>query len=66
MFTLLPLLTGVGREQHGQILRQAAQLIEAGELKPLMDPRTFTLENAESAHELLKSGAAEGRLVIEV
>ncbi|MEX3777239.1 zinc-dependent alcohol dehydrogenase family protein [Pseudomonas sp. MYb118] len=66
VFTLLPLLTGVGREQHGQILRQAAQLIEAGKLKPMMDARTFTLENAESAHELLVSGAAQGRLVIEV
>lgn len=66
VFTLLPLLTGVGREQHGQILRQAAQLIEAGKLKPMMDARTFTLENAESAHELLISGAAQGRLVIEV
>lgn len=66
VFTLLPLLTGVGRERHGEILRQAAQLIEAGHLKPLMDARSFTLENAEAAHGLLVLRAAQGRLVIEI
>jgi NADPH:quinone reductase-like Zn-dependent oxidoreductase len=66
VFTLLPLLTGVGREHHGQILREATRLIEAGSLRPLMDPRAFTLETAESAHELLVSGAAQGRLVVDI
>ncbi|TPG87802.1 quinone oxidoreductase [Pseudomonas caspiana] len=66
VFTLLPLLTGKGREHHGEILREAAQLIEAGQLKPLLDPRQFTLETAEAAHELLVSGAAQGRLVVEI
>jgi NADPH:quinone reductase-like Zn-dependent oxidoreductase len=66
VFTLLPLLTGKGLEHHGQILREAAQLIEAGKLKPLVDPRHFTLQNAEAAHELLMSGAAQGRLVVEI
>jgi len=66
VFTLLPLLTGEGREHHGEILRQAAGLIEAGKLKPILDPRRFNLQNAETAHELLQSGAAQGRLVIEI
>jgi NADPH:quinone reductase-like Zn-dependent oxidoreductase len=66
VFTLLPLLTGKGREHHGEILREAAQLIEAGQLKPLLDPRQFTLQTAEAAHELLVSGAAHGRLVVEI
>ncbi|KQV16174.1 quinone oxidoreductase [Pseudomonas sp. Root329] len=66
VFTLLPLLTGKGREHHGEILREAAQLIEAGQLKPLLDPRQFTLQTAEAAHELLDSGAAQGRLVVEI
>ena len=66
VFTLLPLLTGKGREHHGEILREAAQLIEAGQLKPLLDPRQFTLQTAEAAHELLVSGAAQGRLVVEI
>ena len=66
VFTLLPLLTGNGREYHGEILREAAQLIEAGQLKPLLDSRHFTLHSAEAAHELLVSGAAQGRLVVEI
>lgn len=66
VFTLLPLLTGKGREHHGAILREAARLIEAGKLQPIVDPHRFTLETAETAHELLLSGAAQGRLVIEI
>ncbi|RBH55196.1 MULTISPECIES: zinc-dependent alcohol dehydrogenase family protein [Pseudomonas] len=66
VFTLLPLLTGHGREHHGQILAQAARLIDAGQLKPLLDPRRFTLQTAEEAYTLLAGGAAQGRLVIEI
>ncbi|MGY2342283.1 zinc-dependent alcohol dehydrogenase family protein [Pseudomonas sp. SDO5532_S415] len=66
VFTLLPLLTGHGREHHGEILREAASLIEAGRLTPMLDPRRFTLQTAEVALGLLLSGAAQGRLVIEV
>lgn len=66
VFTLLPLLTGKGREHHGEILREVTQLIEAGQLQPLLDPHTFTLETAEAAHALLASRAAKGRLVVEI
>jgi NADPH:quinone reductase-like Zn-dependent oxidoreductase len=66
VFTLLPLLTGQGCEHHGDILREASRLIEAGRLKPILDPHRFTLQTVESAHELLLSGAAQGRLVIEI
>jgi len=66
VFTLLPLLTGNGREHHGEILREAARLIEAGQLKPLLDPHTFTLHTADAAHELLMAGAAQGRVVVEI
>jgi NADPH:quinone reductase-like Zn-dependent oxidoreductase len=63
---LLPLLTGQGREHHGEILHKAAQLIEAGKLLPLLDPHSFSLQTAEAAHVLLLSGAAMGRLVVEI
>jgi NADPH:quinone reductase-like Zn-dependent oxidoreductase len=66
VFTLLPLLTGNGREHHGEILREATRLIEAGKLKPIVDPRRFTLQTAEAAYELLGRRAAHGRLVIEI
>ena len=66
VFTLLPLLTGKGREHHGRILQEAARLIEAGSVVPILDPHWFNLESAEAAHELLLSGAAQGRLVIDI
>ncbi|HEY9604875.1 MAG TPA: zinc-dependent alcohol dehydrogenase family protein, partial [Allocoleopsis sp.] len=46
VFVLLPLLTGEGRAHHGEILRQATQLAEANQLRPVVDPRQFTLETA--------------------
>ncbi|WP_238538844.1 zinc-binding dehydrogenase [Pseudomonas sp. GM74] len=44
----------------------AARLIEAGKLLPLLDPHSFTLQTAGAAHVLLLSGAAKGRLVVEI
>lgn len=65
VFTLLPLLTGKGLEHHGRILAQAAQLIDAGKLKPIMDERQFDLKTANAAYDLLTNGA-HGRLAIEI
>jgi len=65
VFTLLPLLTGKGREHHGQILAEAARLVDAGKIKPVLDTRRFDLHTADAAYALLASGA-RGRLVIEV
>lgn len=66
VFTLLPLLSGKGRRHHGDILQQAAQLIEAGSLKPIVDDRHFTLETVHAAHDILESGTARGRLVVDI
>ena len=46
VFTLLPMLTGRGRVHHGDILREAAKLAEAGKLKPLLSRERFTFETA--------------------
>ena len=43
VIVLLPLLTGKNRAHHGTILRQATRLAEAGQLRPVVDPRHFTL-----------------------
>jgi NADPH:quinone reductase-like Zn-dependent oxidoreductase len=66
VFTLLPMLTGRGREHHGEILRQARSLVDRGALKPLLDPRRFTLGTVADAHALVASGAASGKVVIDV
>ena len=66
IFTLLPLLSGEGRAHHGNILREAAKLIDAGKLSPRLDPRQFTLSNIDDAHAAQKDGSATGKIVIDV
>ena len=66
VFTLLPLLTGEGRAHHGEILREAARLAEAGKLVPRVDPQRFTLATVGDAHAKLKAGTARGKLVVDV
>ncbi len=66
VFVLLPLLTGQGRAHHGEILRQATQLAEANQLRPVVDPRQFTLEMALAAHEAVDQGTAVAKIVIEL
>ncbi len=65
VFTLLPLLTGVGREQHGEILRQAAMLGEQGRLKPLLAAERFGAGEIEAAYDLVANGS-KGKVVIEL
>jgi NADPH2:quinone reductase len=66
IFTLLPLLSGVGRAHHGDILAQATWLVEAGELVPLIDPRRFSLASVESAYAALRDREAQGKIIIDV
>lgn len=66
VFMLLPMLTGVGREHHGEILRRAAQLVDAGQLRPYVDPQRFQLATVADAHRRLEAGQAVGKLVIDI
>ncbi|WP_259780369.1 zinc-dependent alcohol dehydrogenase family protein [Aestuariispira ectoiniformans] len=66
VFTLLPLLSGEGREHHGEIMREAAKLVEAGKLAPNLDPRRFTLETVIDAHKAVEERTASGKLVVDI
>lgn len=66
VFTLLPMITGRGRARHGEILRAAAVLVEAGRLVPLVDEHRFTLGTALQAHERVEAGQAVGKVVVDV
>ncbi len=66
VFTLLPMLTGSGRAHHGEIMREATRLVEAGKLTPLVDERQFVLDTALAAHELVESGEALGKVVVDI
>jgi len=61
----IPLMTGEGREHHGEILREAAELADAGKLKPLIDPTRFTFAQANEAHALFESKKHVGKIVLE-
>jgi len=66
VFTLHPLLTGKHRAHHGEILREATRLGEAGQLVPRMDIRRFDLHSADLAYEALTDGTARGKVVVDV
>jgi NADPH:quinone reductase-like Zn-dependent oxidoreductase len=66
IFTLLPLLTNLGRAHHGEILSHASRLVEAGRVRPHLDSRRFTLDSVGEAYETLANRIARGRLVVDV
>ncbi|MBM1689149.1 zinc-dependent alcohol dehydrogenase family protein [Sulfitobacter geojensis] len=66
IFMLLPMLSGQGREKHGEILAKLADIVDAGAVKPLLDPQTFDLESVSSAYDRLASGKAIGKVVVDV
>jgi NADPH2:quinone reductase len=66
VFTLLPLLTGEGRDHHGAILDEATKLVDAGALAPRLDPGRFTLATVGDAYRVIETGAARGKIVVDV
>ena len=66
VFTLLPMLTGEGREHHGEILEQVAALADAGKLTPLVDPRHFTFETITDAYSAVETSTARGKVIVDV
>lgn len=66
VFTLLPMLTGMGREHHGAILREATRMAEAGQILPLLDPRHFHLQTADQALTLIVRKGETGNIVVEI
>ena len=65
VFMLIPMLHNHKREEHGEILKHIAKIVEEGGLKPILDEQQFSLEEAGKAHAHLESGKAIGKVVIE-
>jgi NADPH:quinone reductase-like Zn-dependent oxidoreductase len=65
VFTLTPLLTGVGQSRLGGILTEAARLVDDGKLRPLLSERRFPPEELEGAFSFVKSGSI-GKVVVEI
>lgn len=64
VFMLLPLLTGEGRERHGEILQGLAELVDEGKLHPLIDDHSYAFEQITEAHQYLESGQVVGKLLL--
>jgi NADPH:quinone reductase-like Zn-dependent oxidoreductase len=65
VFTLMPLLTGFGQAHHGEILREAAVLVDAGKVRPLMNQQRFRAADIAAAHVAVEVGAL-GKVVVEM
>jgi NADPH2:quinone reductase len=64
VFTLLPLLSGVGRANHSHILQKAAELADRNQLKPLLAELQFGQDIA-AAYEAVAKGSI-GKVVLEL
>ncbi|HTR11613.1 MAG TPA: zinc-binding dehydrogenase, partial [Paraburkholderia sp.] len=66
VFTLYPLLSGVNRAHHGEMLHEATRLAEAGQLAPRVDPRRFAMADAALAYEAVADGSAAAKIVVDI
>ncbi len=68
-FTLMltPMLMDLSgpRAHHGEILRECAALIDAGQLRLQVD-RTYPLQQAAAAHAQIATGHTHGKIVLEI
>ncbi len=60
---LIPMLHGVGRARHGEILRRTAELVDEGHLRPLVDDQTFTFDGIGDAHAYAEAHEQIGKVV---
>jgi NADPH:quinone reductase len=65
VYMLIPLLYGVGRTHHGEILTQLTQLVDAGQVRPLLDSQIFNFSEVAKAHQRAESGEAIGKVVLK-
>lgn len=66
VFMLIPMLHNHKRQQHGDILAKLAEIVDAGQLTPIVDEPKFTLTEVGKAHDRLSRGEAIGKVVISI
>ncbi len=65
VFMLIPMLYGIGRVHHGEILSKLAQLVDEGKVRPLLDSKSFSFSEVAQAHYHAESGQAIGKVTLE-
>lgn len=66
VFALYPLISGKGRNHHGEILASATKLIEAGKVTAMIDPVHYTLTTINEAYRSLEQRTAKGKVIVDV
>ena len=66
VFTLLPILTREGRKEIGEDLTIVARLVDDGLLRPIVYPKSFTLETIADAHRFLETQSHYGKILVRV
>jgi alcohol dehydrogenase len=66
VFMLIPMLHNYKREVHGAILSKLSEIVDQGKLRPLLDENSYHFADAGKAHARLASGAAMGKVVVEI
>jgi NADPH:quinone reductase len=64
VFMLIPMLHGINRAHHGNILAEVAALVDDGKIRPLVDKQVFNFSEVGKAHQLLESGKAIGKIAV--
>lgn len=66
ILTLIPLMTGIGRDHYGKILFEIKKLVETKKIKPLLHDKIFNWKEISFAHKLLESGGQKGKIVLMI
>ncbi|MCJ2163471.1 MULTISPECIES: zinc-binding dehydrogenase [unclassified Pseudodesulfovibrio] len=66
VFMLLPMITGLGRSLHGEILSNLSALVDEDALAVLIDERRFNFRDIEQAHRYWEKGEALGKICVTV
>ncbi|SNS47015.1 NADPH:quinone reductase [Granulicella rosea] len=64
VFTLFPLISGIGRAHHGEILLAISKLADKNELRPLLAAQSFGRDTIAEAHDLVARGS-KGKVVVQ-
>lgn len=64
VYMLIPMLSNLNRSYYGNILTKLADLVDRGQVRPLIDSHSFTFDDVAAAHAHLESGAAIGKVVL--
>lgn len=64
VYMLIPMLSDTNRAYHGKIMTKLADLVDQGQVSPLIDSQSFTFDDVAAAHAYVESGKAIGKVVL--